>query len=565
MKRIRKQINTAMWINVVVAGFLIHGGIADGASDCPLIHGEGEPLAMLNDCDRISYGLYSNEGQSKAVHRLPDFSFAGYRGGGVALPTAEVKITLRSSSGDDRARIQEAIDKVSALPIDAYGLRGAVRLGAGTYVVSDTLYVRASGVVVRGEGQGEDGTVLVFTKQEKADLLIVEGSGDAFPQISDATRIRSSYVPVGSLQFDVESSAEFSVGQATGILRTPNQHWIDALNMGQWGWTIDQYRIHQERRIVAIDGNTITIDAPIVDTIEDRFGGGEVFRADLSGRVTEVGVEDLRLVSEYDGDEDEKHGWNAIRFDRVQDSWVRRVTVKHFGYSAVHIRKSSFNTVEEVAMLEPISKVEGGRRYSFVVTGGTGNLFQRCYSAYSRHDFVVQARLAGPNVWLDCYAHNSFTDQGPHHRWSAGSLFDNIRANYLHVENRQDSGTGHGWAGAQTLFWNSFATGFRVFAPLGAMNWTIGGVGERQEGKWTNDEALGWWESHGNPVNTRSLYLQQLQDRLGEEAVSNITTDEQRRGRIWEQLAAWAGNGSLSDFADGDDTRWPNQLSGSIR
>ena len=79
------------------------------------------------------------------------------------------------------------------------------------------------------------------------------------------------------------------------------------------------------------------------------------------------------------------------------------------------------------------------------------------------------------------------------------------------------------------------------------MNWTIGGVGERQKGKWTNDEAQGWWESHGEPVNTRSLYLQQLRDRLGDDAVRNITTSEQRNGRIWDQLAAWAGEGRLSE------------------
>jgi len=563
---INKPMRTAC-LYFIVTGLGIQEGLtADSGDDCPLIHGVGEPLAKLNECGRLSYGLYANEGQSNAVHRLPDFSFAGYRGGGVALPTADVKITLRPGSGDDRARIQNAIDKVSALPVDADGLRGAVRLGAGTYEVSDTLYIRTSGVVVRGEGQGEDGTVLVFTKQEKADLLVVKGSGDAFPKIPESVRIQSPYVPVGSSQFDIESVAGFAVGQVIGILRTPNQHWIDTLNMAQWGWTTDQYHIHQERSIAAIDGNTISIDAPIVDTIEDQFGGGEVFRVDLSGRVREVGVEDLRLVSEYDGDEDEQHGWNAIRLDRAQDSWVRRVTVKNFGYAAVKIDNSSYNTVEEVAMLDPVSIVTGGRRYSFVVTGGTGNLFQRCYSAHARHDFAIQAKLTGPNVWLDSYAHRSYTDQGPHHRWSAGSLLDNIRGNYLHVENRRDSGTGHGWAAAQTLFWNSVATGFRVFAPLGAMNWSIGGVGLQQtKGMWSSEEPLGWWESHGKPVDTRSLYLQQLRDRLGDEAVTNITTAAQRDGRTWTQLAAWAGSGSLSDFENGDDSNWPNQLSLSFR
>ena len=37
----------------------------------------------------------------------------------------------------------------------------------------------------------------------------------------------------------------------------------------------------------------------------------------------------------------------------------------------------------------------------------------------------------------------------------------------------------------------------------------------------------GCWESHGTPVAPRSLYLKQLEDRLGGEAVRNIATDTQ--------------------------------------
>ena len=57
--------------------------------------------------------------------------------------------------GDDRARIQAAIDVVSALPADASGHRGAVLLRAGTYEVGDTITISTSGVILRGEGQGE--------------------------------------------------------------------------------------------------------------------------------------------------------------------------------------------------------------------------------------------------------------------------------------------------------------------------------------------------------------------------------------------------------------------------
>src|SRR5215470_7486249 len=41
--------------------------------------------------------------------RIPDFSYAGYRGGGVALPDAPVKVVVPPSKGDSTERIQRAI------------------------------------------------------------------------------------------------------------------------------------------------------------------------------------------------------------------------------------------------------------------------------------------------------------------------------------------------------------------------------------------------------------------------------------------------------------------------
>jgi hypothetical protein len=96
-------------------------------------------------------------------NRIPDFSHAGYRGGGVPIPDVPVRVTVAPSNGDEGARIQAAIDYVSGLPPNADGLRGAVLLGRGRFEVAGSLVLRASGVVLRGHGDGADGTVLVAT------------------------------------------------------------------------------------------------------------------------------------------------------------------------------------------------------------------------------------------------------------------------------------------------------------------------------------------------------------------------------------------------------------------
>src|ERR1039458_1256989 len=70
---------------------------------------------------------------------IPDYSFAGYHSGGVALPTVPAQINVLPTGADDTAAIQQAIDTVSARPLDAKGFRGAVQLGPGVFHCSAAL------------------------------------------------------------------------------------------------------------------------------------------------------------------------------------------------------------------------------------------------------------------------------------------------------------------------------------------------------------------------------------------------------------------------------------------
>src|SRR5688500_9335040 len=84
---------------------------------------------------------------------IPDFSRAGYGGGGVKIPELPVVVTLSpETKGDDGARIQAALDTIAQRPADARGWRGAVLLKRGVYRVEGSLVLQAGGVVLRGEG-----------------------------------------------------------------------------------------------------------------------------------------------------------------------------------------------------------------------------------------------------------------------------------------------------------------------------------------------------------------------------------------------------------------------------
>ncbi len=471
---------------------------------------------------------------------VPDFSRAGYGGGGVALPQVPVTVTLSPrADGDDGARIQAAIDEVARRPADAQGMRGAVLLQRGTYRVAGTLELRTGGVVLRGEGQevARGGTELIATGKKKRSLIEIGLKGGPGRREVAGTRrtVTDAYVPWSARSLAVESVAGYAVGDRIVVFRPSTAAWISAIGMdrikGRPGeeattkqWKAGDYDLHFERTITAIEGNRITLDAPVMNALEAEFGGGAIYRYTFP-RTVENGIENLRLTSEYErGKEtsDEDHAWTAIDVGAAENVWVRDVTMVAFSHAVDVDGNALFVTLQDLQHLDPVSEITGGRRYSFALNGQYG-LAQRCFARGSRHTFVNGSRARGPNVFLDGVAVQAHADSGPHHRWSVGTLFDNIADDYqLRVQDRQYSGSGHGWAGVQQVLWNCTSKELTVQAPPTAQNWAIGCVGEFVKGSWAPDAPLGQIESTGTPVLPRSLYLAQLEARRGAAAVSTL-------------------------------------------
>ncbi|HKK87977.1 MAG TPA: hypothetical protein VJ917_03945, partial [Saprospiraceae bacterium] len=516
----------------------------------PCSYAQSSNLVWLDE-GSLKYAPFAMEGQTNEVNTIPDFSHAGYMGGGVALPDVPVVISLSPSEGDDTDRIQQAIDQVEALTPDANGFRGAVLLQSGCYDLEGQLYIEESGVVLRGEGQDLNGTILHANLKTKHDFINIRGTGGGFDRMNETRQdITTPYVPLGAYNFEVADASGYSVGDTIALRRTPNQFWIEELGMEEIGWTPSSYSIFHERVITDISGNTITINVPIVDVIEDQYGSGEIYKASVPGRIGHCGVENLRIRSYYapNNPSDEDHAWVGVRLERVTNSWVKNVTGQFLGYGTISITsESNFNTIQDCANIDPRSRVRGGRRYSFNISDGMGNLFQRNYTTQGRHDFVTGSRVTGPNVFLDNYSAETYSDIGPHHRWATGLLFDNVRGGAIRVQDRGTSGSGHGWAGNTTMFWNllSYTEEIKVESPKGGKNWGVGCRGQEQSG-------AGYWEQWNNPVQPRSLYLQQLQDRLGPDAVAHVTIPEQLTGTIYDKLESWAGGGGFEqpDFDD---------------
>src|SRR5688572_1328516 len=135
---------------------------------------------------------------------LIDASHAGYRGGGIAIPHVPVRETIWPIAGDNSAHIQAAIDRLAAQAPDAEGFRGALLLRAGYYRMATPVRIRTSGIVLRGEGMSDTGTLLVGTGNGRAaagaprgpsSLVAIGGEAGAVPDEASQRVIADEYVP----------------------------------------------------------------------------------------------------------------------------------------------------------------------------------------------------------------------------------------------------------------------------------------------------------------------------------------------------------------------------------
>src|SRR5437016_1022311 len=140
-------------------------------------------------------------------NRIMDFSSAGYKAGGVQLPTIRIAKKVNPISGDNTAQIQAAIDAVSGLAATADGFRGAVLLQPGEYDVAGTVHINTSGVVLRGSGSADDGTTIKLTGPPHR-FLEIRGSG-SWQLDNNSTPITDPYIPSGAASFHVQDASRF--------------------------------------------------------------------------------------------------------------------------------------------------------------------------------------------------------------------------------------------------------------------------------------------------------------------------------------------------------------------
>ena len=455
---------------------------------------------------------------STSAQNVPmDYSYCGYQCSEKPIPNGEVVFQLPLIGGDSYMAIQDAINMVSNMqPNKQTGLRGVILLSEGVYEISKPLRIMASGVILRGADRNK--TVIRKMGIDRGAAIYIEGIDDR--QYEEPIDIKAEMIKAGSIKLPMKGN-KLKEGDDIVIWRPSTKEWIESLNcqsfgggkeLGFWGWHPGEIDVKWSRKVMSLSADSILLDAPITSSIESRWGGAKIIRYTWNGRISESGVEQLTLESDYDRSMpmDEDHCWDGIYIANARDCWVRLVNFRHFAGSAVIVKESGEQiTVEDCKSYEPVSEIGGMRRRTFY-TLGQKTLFQRCYSEHGIHDFAVGICAAGPNAFVQCDSKESLGFSGPVSSWATGVLFDcvNIDGHDIMFYNLGLERQGAGWNTANSTLWQCTAAGIYCSNP----------------DENNKNIAHGCWaQCHGNSdytmvnehVKPWSLYEQQLTKRLG--------------------------------------------------
>jgi hypothetical protein len=447
---------------------------------------------------------------------IMDFSSAGYRAGGVKLPSPVAAQRLKPTAGDNTEHIQAALDHGT----------GAVVLASGEYEIAGTLCITRSGVVLRGES----GAVVRLTGKPHR-FLEIHGTG-TWQEEGPSAPVLDAYVPAGANTFRVRGASAFHPGDRVLVLRPVTAEWIRFMGMDTLvrdsqpqTWIGAGSVIRTDRVVESVEGDRVTLDAPLSDALDSQFTAASLIHYSFPGRITEAGVEGLRITAPFEDVPITGPQYTALLMDAVEDGWARDLDIRETQNGIVIGPAAKRLTLTNVRITHSAAHSGSAAPADFALQG-TQILLDRCrVTGEGTWPVVTQSEVTGPLVVL-----NFTADHGgvaPHQRWATGLLVDGGQfpgatehKPGLAFSNRGTAGSGHGWAVGWAVAWNVSSPFLLVQQPPGALNWCIGCIGTPVTIGGTPD---GIFDSPGKMVVVpASLYLHQLRDRIGPDALRNI-------------------------------------------
>jgi hypothetical protein len=423
---------------------------------------------------------------------LHDFSYAGYRLGTDLSERPRPSLTFdvtafgasADGSADATAAIQQAID--TAVSSSEPHAGAVVYFPAGTYRIDGRLFVRGSGIVLRGEGPAS--SRLHFTSSAgmsfRAHLTFGTAldHGSPVPLARDASH-RNTFVEV------VDASA-FNIGDDIAIGWVITEDFVREHAMeGVWRAFNGTWQPFFRREIVAIDRDhtphRIYFKVPLRYPLKVRDQASVQVE---TGHTTECGLESMGVANAVGWHE----AWDnsqvhAVAFEGVKDCWVLDVSSfaspsaptegpgqnAHLQSGGLLIRHSSRVTVADSTLAFAQNRGSGGNGYLFEVRQSNEILFSDLVAQAGRHNFIQNWGFGTSGVvWLRVHSlegkvfqnrTTSFATTGHsefHHSLAMGNLIDSSRFDDgWSAINRQQESTGSGHTATESVIWNATGSG----------------------------------------------------------------------------------------------------------
>jgi hypothetical protein len=256
----------------------------------------------------------------------------------------------------------------------------------------------------------------------------------------------------------------------------------------------------------------------LVQSLDKKYGGGYLYKYTFPNRLENVGIENLRGESTVPHPDGLNTVGNLINVQGLSNGWFSHLTNWYMQGSPMRLNDAKGITIEDmVSVHKPWPGTHSGASPSVFTFDGSQLLyFARLTSSDGGFEFSSGGRNPGPNVYVDSSVPHGYAFSGPHQRWANATLYDHLKLQHgLDVFNAGGSGSGHGWEGANHVFWNCQAPSFRCEKPPTAHQWNFGGVAGSKSGDCD-------WISFGMPLKPDSLHHQQLLERLGQAALDNV-------------------------------------------
>ncbi len=467
--------------------------------------------------------------KSKSI--LPDFSYAGYKTGEVAIPNIKHKVFDVTDFGakandklSDKAAIEAAIAAAKA------NGSGIILFPSGRFLINEdsdikkSILIDGSNIVFRGSGLGTEiymKNTLIPTNPDQmwtTPKMFLVGKGFGNSSVGKITKNAN----IGAFTINLSSTTSLKAGD--WLLLSMNSDDKELINDDvanhlldtAWSLTKEGVKLKVYHQIKSVNSSTVTLVQPIAYSIHSKHNW-TVFK--INTATEEVGFENITFSGNWQ--EPFVHhkswvhdsGWSMFVFTNTFNSWMKNCKFKDLSAAAV------VNSGANISFLS--CEITGNPGHEAISnTGGTNILIANVIDKASQwHSFGV-ANTSMNTVILNA-EYPSTTCFESHASQPRNTLLDNVKGGFMN---------GHGGGAKQNMpnhlknlvIWNYVQTneGKKDFEfwPSSPWFWRIPNpiiAGFTGANTFKSNQIHNQSEVTYSKVSPNSLYQAQLTLRLG--------------------------------------------------